>query len=115
MKTVLYHNPRCSKSRAALTLLELRGEKIEIVHYLDTPPSETELAAVLKKLAIPARALIRTKEPLYRKLGLDEPTLSERDLVRALAANPVLIERPIAIRGKRAIIGRPPEKVLELL
>jgi arsenate reductase len=115
MRTVLYHNPRCSKSRAALALLEERGEKIEVVRYLDTPPSEAELAAVLKKLAIPARKLVRTKEPLYKQLGLDDPTLCERDLVRALAANPVLIERPIAIRGNKAIVGRPPEKVLEIL
>ncbi len=115
MKTVLYHNPRCSKSRVALALLEERGAVVEIVRYLDTPPSEAELTAVLKKLAIPARTLIRTKEPLYRQLGLDDPDLAERELVRALAANPVLIERPIAIRGSKAIIGRPPEKVLEIL
>lgn len=115
MKTVLYHNPRCSKSRAALALLEAHGEKVEVVRYLDTPPDAAELEKVLRKLGISARALLRTKEPLYGQLGLDDRALSELDLVEAMAAHPVLIERPIAIRGNKAIIGRPPEKVLEIL
>lgn len=115
MRTVLYHNPRCSKSRAALALLESSGESIEVVRYLETPPDAAEIVKVLRKLGIEARALLRIKEPLYKELGLDDRALSERDLVQAMAAHPVLIERPIAIRGNKAIIGRPPEKILEIL
>jgi arsenate reductase (glutaredoxin) len=116
MPTVtLYHNPRCSKSRAALALLEARGVELDIVRYLETPPSADELRVLLGKLGIAPRALMRRKEPEYGALGLDDPALGDADLIEALAEHPELIERPIAVRGKRAIIGRPPERVLELL
>lgn len=111
----LYHNPRCSKSREALALLEARGQAPRIVRYLETPPDAATLKSLLKSLGISARELLRSKEPEYAELGLDDPKLSEAKLIAAMVAHPRLIERPIAVDGKRALIGRPPEKVLELL
>lgn len=111
----LYHNPRCSKSREALALLEAKGQEPRIVRYLDTPPDAATLKNLLKSLGISARELLRSKEPEYTELGLDDPKLSEAKLIAAMVAHPRLIERPIAVDGKRAVIGRPPEKVLELL
>lgn len=112
---VLYHNPRCSKSRAALELLASRGVKPAIVRYLDQPPDAAALRALLDKLGLPARALLRTGEDEYRALKLADPSLDEAALIEAMAAHPRLIERPIFVRGNRAVIGRPPERVLELL
>ena len=111
----LYHNPRCSKSRAALQLLEERGLQPTIVRYLETPPSAEELRSLLGKLAIPARQLLRSGEDEYRDLGLAREDLSEAQLIEAMAAHPKLIERPILIAGDRAVIGRPPENILDLL
>lgn len=110
-----YHNPRCSKSREALALLEARGTTPAIVRYLDTPPDAATLKKLLKALGISARELLRQKETEYLELGLDNPALSEADLIAAMIHHPRLIERPIAVAGTRAVIGRPPEKVLELL
>lgn len=113
---VLYHNPRCSKSRSALALLEARGIAPRVVRYLETPPSAAELQDLLRKLGLhDARALCRRGEALYRELGLDAPGLSQAALVAALAAHPGLIERPLLVRGERALIARPPERVAELL
>ncbi len=111
----LYHNPRCSKSREALALLEAAGQTPRIVRYLETPPDATILKNLLKILGISARELLRNKEPEYAELGLDDTSLSESRLIAAMVEHPRLIERPIALAGKRAVIGRPPEKVLELL
>ena len=111
----LYHNPRCSKSREALELLEARGEQPAVVRYLETPPDAATLKQLLRTLGISARELLRTKEDEYRELGLDDPALGEDALIAAMVAHPRLIERPIAVCGQRAVIGRPPEKVLELL
>ncbi|WJN60844.1 arsenate reductase (glutaredoxin) [Pseudomonas sp. SO81] len=111
----LYHNPRCSKSRGALELLEARGLTPQVVRYLETPPSAAELRELLSKLGIGARALLRSGEDEYKELGLGDASLSDEQLIAAMAAHPKLIERPILIAGKRAVIGRPPEKVLELL
>jgi arsenate reductase len=111
----LYHNPRCSKSRGALELLEARGLAPHVVRYLETPPSAAELRELLSKLGIGARALLRSGEDEYRDLGLADASLSDEQLIAAMAAHPKLIERPILVAGKRAVIGRPPEKVLELL
>ncbi|MFB4368744.1 MULTISPECIES: arsenate reductase (glutaredoxin) [unclassified Pseudomonas] len=111
----LYHNPRCSKSRAALQLLEERGLQPTVVLYLDTPPSAAQLREVLNKLGIPARQLLRSGEDEYRELNLADSTLDEDALIAAMAAHPRLIERPILIAGDRAVIGRPPENILELL
>ena len=111
----IYHNPRCSKSRQTLELLRERGIEPEVVEYLKTPPGEAELAQVLDQLGIGARELLRTKEPEYQALGLDDPGLDDTALIRAMVEHPKLIERPIVVQGKRAVLGRPPEKVLELL
>jgi arsenate reductase len=111
----LYHNPRCSKSRAALELLEARGLQPTIVRYLETPPSREELRTLLAKLGLSARQLLRTGEDEYRDLGLADPTLDEAALLDAMLQHPKLIERPILVAGERAMVGRPPERVLEIL
>ncbi|WP_326428619.1 arsenate reductase (glutaredoxin) [Stutzerimonas frequens] len=111
----LYHNPRCSKSRAALELLEARGLKPEIVRYLDTPLSTSELKELLNKLGLTARQLLRTGEGEYKTLELADAGLKEVQLIAAMVEHPKLIERPILVAGDKAIIGRPPEKVLEIL
>jgi arsenate reductase len=111
----LYHNPRCSKSREALELLQAHGQEPNIVRYLDTPPDAATLKKLLKTLGIPARELLRHKETEYSELHLENPALSEAELIAAMVQHPRLIERPIAIVGNRAVIGRPPEKILELL
>ena len=111
----LYHNPRCSKSRAALQLLEERGLQPTVVLYLDTPPSAAQLREVLNKLGMPAHQLLRSGEDEYSELNLADSTLDEDALIAAMVAHPRLIERPILIAGDRAVIGRPPENILELL
>ena len=111
----LFHNPRCSKSRGALELLEERGIQPEIIRYLETPPSTAELKALLGKLGIGARQLLRTGEDEYKELNLANPALGDDRLIEAMASHPKLIERPIFIVGDKAVIGRPPEKVLEIL
>ncbi|MDT4858224.1 Arsenate reductase [compost metagenome] len=111
----LFHNPRCSKSRGALELLEARGLQPQIVRYLETPPSAAELKALLQKLGIGARQLLRSGEDEYKSLNLADPSLSEDALIQAMVEHPKLIERPILIAGDKAVIGRPPEKVLEIL
>lgn len=111
----LYHNPRCSKSRGALELLESAGHSVSILRYLETPPSADELKTLLGKLGIPARQLLRSGEDEYKNLQLDNPALDDDALIAAMVAHPKLIERPILIAGDRAVVGRPPEKVLELL
>ena len=112
---VLYHNPRCSKSRAALELLQDHGIEPRVVHYLDTPPDAATLHAVVAALGLPARALLRTGEDAYASLGLEDPALDDSRIIAAMAAHPRLIQRPILVRNDRAVIGRPPERVLELL
>lgn len=111
----LYHNPRCSKSRGALELLEARSLTPNILRYLETPPTAAELQSLLSKLGIGARQLLRTGEDEYKALNLADSSLSEAQLIAAMVAHPKLIERPILIAGDKAVIGRPPEKVLELL
>lgn len=111
----LYHNPRCSKSRGALELLEARGLTPTVVRYLETPPSAAELQALLAKLGFNARQLLRTGEDEYKTLNLADATLTEAQLIEAMASHPKLIERPILVAGDKAVVGRPPEKVLEIL
>ncbi|KZC40039.1 MULTISPECIES: arsenate reductase (glutaredoxin) [Rhodanobacter] len=111
----IYHNSRCSKSRATLALLEQHGGEIEVVNYLDTPPSAAELAVLLRQLGMSARELLRTGEEEYRVLGLDDPALDDDTLVAAMVAHPKLIERPIVVANGKAAIGRPPEAVLAIL
>jgi arsenate reductase len=115
MTVTIYHNPSCSKSRRALELIRERGIEPTIIEYLERPPSASELDDILNKLALEPRALIRTTEPDYAASGLAAPSLTREQLVLGLAAHPRLIERPIVVNGPRAVVGRPPEKVLELL
>ena len=111
----IFHNPRCSKSRATLALLQERGLDPEITRYLETPPDAGELTAILGKLGLSARQLLRKGEAEYRELALADESLTEDDLIAAMVAHPRLIERPIVLAGDRAAIGRPPESVLEIL
>lgn len=111
----IYHNPRCSKSRQTLALLEEKGVTPKVILYLDTPPSEAELTDVLAKLGMAPRELIRKGEAEYKDNNLQDQSLSDADLLAAMARFPKLIERPIVIKGNNAKIGRPPESVLELL
>lgn len=111
----LYHNPRCSKSREALSLLENAGAEVEVIDYLKTPPGVDELTRLLQLLELEPRQLMRRKEEEYSALDLDDITLTPEQLIRALADNPRLLERPIAVAGEHAVIGRPPERVLALL
>lgn len=111
----MLHNPRCSKSRATLQLLRDRGIEPEIIRYLETPPDPAELKAVLQAMGCGPRDLLRTSEPVYRQLGLDNEDLEDEALLAAMAANPILIQRPIVVHDGRAAIGRPPESVLDIL
>jgi arsenate reductase len=110
----IWHNPRCSKSRNAVTLLEEKGIEADVVKYLDTPPTKEELVAVLKMLGLSARELMRTKEDIYKELNLKEET-DEDKLIEAMVENPKLIERPIVIKEGKAAIGRPIENIIDLL
>ena len=111
----LYHNPRCSKSRGALELLQARGLAPTVVRYLETPLDAAQLEALLGKLGIGARQLLRTGEDEYKTLNLADASLSEAQLIAAIAAHPKLMERPILATADKAVIGRPPENILELL
>ena len=110
----IWHNPRCSKSRNAVTLLEEKGVEADVVKYLDTPPTKEELISVLKMLGISARELMRTKEAIYKELNLKEET-DEDKLIEAMVQNPKLIERPVVIKDGKAAIGRPIENIIDLL
>ncbi|GGY16736.1 arsenate reductase (glutaredoxin) [Paludibacterium paludis] len=110
-----YHNPRCSKSREALRLLEDARAPLQVVDYLKTPPDEAELGRILDLLGIEPRDLMRRKEEEYAALHLDDVTLERRHLIAAMIQHPRLIERPIAVTDRAAVIGRPPENVLQLL
>lgn len=114
--TIIYHNPRCSKSRETLALLESKGINPTIVEYLNNPPSVTEIKQLLSALGFSdARQLMRTKEDVYKELNLADSTLTQAQLINAMHDNPKLIERPIVVKGKKAKLGRPPEHVLEIL
>ncbi|CAA0092790.1 putative protein YfgD [Zhongshania aliphaticivorans] len=111
----IYHNPRCSKSRQTLQLLADNGVEPEIVLYLETPPTAAELKVLLKKLDLSPRQLLRKGESAYKEAGLADATLSDTALIAAMLAEPKLIERPVVVKGERAVLGRPPENVLALL
>lgn len=113
MTVTIYHNPRCSKSRQALALLEGKGVAPVVVEYLKTPPSAAELKRILKMLGIGPRDLLRRQEA--KEAGLDDPGLSDDALIGRMAANPAVIERPIVVKDGKAAVGRPPEKVLDIL
>ncbi|MCW8844790.1 MAG: arsenate reductase (glutaredoxin) [Gammaproteobacteria bacterium] len=111
----IYHNPRCSKSRATLQLVLDRGIQPQVIEYLDQPPDAATLGDVLAKLGLEARQLLRKGEPEYRDLGLADPSLTPDHLIQAMVNHPRLIERPIVVSDTGARIGRPPESVLEIL
>lgn len=113
-EVTIWHNPRCSKSRQTLALLRSHGLQPVIVEYLDNPPSAAELKSVLKKLHMTPRELMRKGEAIYKELGLADDSLSDDKLIAAMAANPILIERPVVLYAARAALGRPPENVLDL-
>lgn len=115
MNVTIYHNPRCSKSRQALDLLRKRGIEPAIVEYLKSPPGKKELKEILDRLGMEPRDLMRKKEAAYRENRLDDPKLSRDQLIAALAEHPVLIERPLVLAGDKAVVGRPPEKILDIL
>jgi len=115
MTVRIYHNPRCSKSRQTMALLEQRNITPAVIEYLKTPPSKSELKQILKLLNLKARDLLRKKEAQYSKLGLDNPDLQEDQILDMMIKHPKLIERPIVVSSKGAAIGRPPENVLEIL
>ncbi len=114
MSVTIYHNPRCSKSRQTLALLEENGVTPDVVLYLETAPSAADIQSLKSKLGLDdVRKMMRTKEAVYKDLGLGDA--DEGALIEAMAANPILIERPIVVKGDNARIGRPPEQVLEIL
>lgn len=115
MTITIYHNPRCTKSRQTLQLLQERGLDARVVEYLKTPPSAAELDAILKLLGLEPRQLMRRQEAPYKELGLDDPALGREELIAAMVENPILIERPVVLANGRAALGRPPENVLAIL
>ena len=115
MSIKIYHNPRCSKSRQTLQLLEENGVQPEIVLYLENTPSKAEMKRVLKALGMEARDLMRKKEADYKDNNLADESLKEDELIAAMIAHPKLIERPIVVNGDKAALGRPPENVLEII
>jgi arsenate reductase len=115
MTVTIYHNPRCSKSRQTLELLRARGIEPVIVPYLEMPPGAAELDRVIDLLGMEPRDLMRKNEAAYKETGLDDPALTREALIAAMVTHPILIERPIVLTNGKAALGRPPEKVLEIL
>lgn len=114
-KVLIYYNPKCRKSREALQIIREKGMEPEIHHYLEEPPSEQELADILRKMGKRPRDIFRKSEPLYKNLGLKNKDLSDDDLLEYLHKYPILIERPIVVKGQRAALGRPPEDIKKIL
>jgi len=115
MAVTIYHNPRCSKSRQALELLRQRGIEPQIVEYLKNPPDKKRLEHLLGLLGMEPRELMRKKEKAYKELGLDDENLKREALIAAIVEHPKLMERPVVVAGDRAALGRPPERVLDVL
>lgn len=115
MTITIYHNPRCSKSRATLALLQDRGHQPDVIEYLETPPDANRLAEILAMLGLEPRGLMRKGEQVYKDLDLERQSLSDDALIKVMVENPKLIERPIVVCNGLARIGRPPESVLEIL
>lgn len=114
-EVTIYHNPKCGSSRKALELIRAAGIEPKVVEYLKTPPSAKELKAVVKRMGVGVRDIIRTKEEPYAALKLDNPKLSDDQLIEAMVALPILINRPIVVTAKGARLGRPPESVKDIL
>lgn len=115
MSITIYHNPRCSKSRQTLSLLEEQGVSADVVEYLKTPPTREQLVEILDMLGLEPRQLMRTGQQEYKDMGLDNADLNRDQLIDAMLEQPILIERPIVVKDGKAAIGRPPETVLEIL
>jgi len=113
-QVVIYHNPRCSKSRATLKILQAHGIQPKIIEYLKTPLSRDEITNLITMLNISARNLLRKGESVYKVLDLENKNINDANIISAIADNPILMERPIVVNGGKAKIGRPPEQVLEL-
>ena len=115
-KVTIYHNPRCSKSRQTLALLHERGQDVEVIEYLKTPPTAEELEGLCRRMGKQPLEIIRQKEKRFREMGLSPgDRRSSREWIEIMAENPILIERPIVVKGGKAAVGRPPEKVLRIL
>ncbi len=115
MSLKIYHNPRCTKSRQTLELLKSKGLEPEVIEYLKNPPSAKELDQILSSLNVEPQAITRKSEELYQQLELSQKKLNRQEWIEVLVKNPILIERPIVMNGKKAAVGRPPENVLEIL
>lgn len=115
MTVKIYHNPRCSKSRQTLHILQEKGVDAEVIEYLKQPPSRAELVEILQALGLTPRELMRQGEAEYKEAGLDNPSLSDDQLIQAMLEHPRLIQRPIVVKGGQVVIGRPPERVLDIL
>lgn len=111
----IYHNPRCSKSRQTLQLLEEQGVELDVIHYLKDAPNKGELSSILSLLSLSPRELMRKGEKVYKELNLAATDLSNEQLIDAMIENPILIERPIVLANGKAAIGRPPESVLDII
>lgn len=115
MTTTIFHNPRCSTSRNALALIQASGETPEVVEYLKTPPSREYLVELLNKMQMSPRELMRSKEAVFTELGLDNPEVSDDKLIDVMIDNPILINRPIVVTEKGAVLCRPLERIFEVL
>jgi arsenate reductase len=114
-KAVIYHNPKCSKSRETLQILQDNNIETEIIEYLEDPPTAQEIWRIIEMLGASARDLMRSTEQVYKDADLDDDRLSDDDIIEAICEYPALLQRPIVICGNRAIIGRPPGRVLEII
>ncbi len=114
-KAIIYHNPRCSKSRQTLALLQEHGLAIEIIEYLKTPPSPAQVKKLLQLLKLSPRELLRTNEAIYKEKHLHQQALSDQVLIATIAEHPILMQRPIVVYNQKAALGRPPENVLEII
>lgn len=113
-KVKIFYNPNCSKCRLSMDILNEKGTDVTIIEYLNTPPNSTELSDIIDTLGIEPRDLMRQHEVPYKENNLDNPDLNREQLIQAMINHPILIERPIVIKGNKAVIGRPPEKILDL-
>lgn len=115
MSVVIYHNPRCSKSRQTLELVKQNATDVDIVEYLKTPPTVETLQHIVSLLGQPVRSILRNKEAEYKEAGLDDKTLNDEQIIELMVQFPKVIERPIVVANNKAAVGRPPENVLEIL
>ncbi|VAW91358.1 Uncharacterized protein YfgD, not an arsenate reductase [hydrothermal vent metagenome] len=115
MSVKIYHNPRCSKSRETLALLEEKGTPTEVIEYLKTPPDETTLKTIIESLGIKAMQLVRSHEDEFKQAGLDNEGVTEDEIIKAMVKYPKLIERPIVVNGNKVVIGRPPKNILTII